>query len=418
MNFWVAWNAFGDNSCGTIEGKIASRGYPEYAHATHVRDGGYYFGDAYVGAFDLPAFIVIDGPSRYVTSMSSNNQNGSQSSFNIARTACEGLLANSNAVSRPVFSPNGGSFLETVSVTITTGTSGAQIRYTTNGSEPTSGSALYSAPITLDGTTTFKAKGFKDGMDASATAEATFTKLTRRAAVTPVNPQAGLQWYRFTGSFSTLPAFNPANAAETGTVPTFSISQWSTQQNFGILFKGYITAPADAVYTFYTESDDGSKLYIGDQLVVDNDGSHAMQERSGSVALAQGAHDISVLYGQGTGGTGLVVSYQSPSITKRAVPAGALTYQGSAASTAPKTACADAGGAGIVFSTDHGSLVVRNGASANASVALMNVHGQIVLRRDIAVNGSAVCAGLTPAQYVAAVTVGGKTAYRFCAVPQ
>jgi len=48
-------------------------------------------------------------------------------------------------------------------------------------------------------------------------------------------------------------------------------------------FSGFIDVPADGQYTFYTSSDDGSKLYIDNQLVVNNDGEHSLRERSGQL---------------------------------------------------------------------------------------------------------------------------------------
>ena len=73
---------------------------------------------------------------------------------------------------RPYFSPLGRPFATytgSVSVTMNTATTGSQIRYTLDGSEPNSGSALYSGPIVLTSTTTLKAKAFKAGIAASDT---------------------------------------------------------------------------------------------------------------------------------------------------------------------------------------------------------------------------------------------------------
>jgi chitinase len=44
---------------------------------------------------------------------------------------------------------------------------GAEIRYTTNGSEPTSASTLYSGVIDVNTLTTLRAKAFKTGWTAS-----------------------------------------------------------------------------------------------------------------------------------------------------------------------------------------------------------------------------------------------------------
>ena len=75
----------------------------------------------------------------------------------------------------PVFTPGTGTYADSVTFSIVTTTEGAAIRYTTDGSEPTATSALYSAPITLTATTTVKAKAFKDTWFDSETATAVYT---------------------------------------------------------------------------------------------------------------------------------------------------------------------------------------------------------------------------------------------------
>lgn len=79
-------------------------------------------------------------------------------------------------VARPVSNPKGGrTFYPDLDVTLTCGTEGATIRYTTDGSEPTSSSAVYAGPIHLTETTTIKAAAFADGLGASAIASETYT---------------------------------------------------------------------------------------------------------------------------------------------------------------------------------------------------------------------------------------------------
>ncbi len=78
-------------------------------------------------------------------------------------------------VATPVFSVAGGTYTSVQNVSITCATAGATIRYTTNGTEPTATSSLYSSPLTISATTTLKAKAFKSGMNDSATTAATYT---------------------------------------------------------------------------------------------------------------------------------------------------------------------------------------------------------------------------------------------------
>ncbi len=87
-----------------------------------------------------------------------------------------GTGATAPVASTPVITPNGGSFGTRVRVKITCATSGAIIRFTKDGSEPTASSPKYSGRFAIKTTTTIKAKAFKTGFTESATASAVFTK--------------------------------------------------------------------------------------------------------------------------------------------------------------------------------------------------------------------------------------------------
>ena len=87
------------------------------------------------------------------------------------------------AVKDPVFSPGSGTYGIGQTVTISSATEGAAIRYTTDGSEPGSSSPVYTAPITLTATTTLKAYAFKDGSPDSRVVSAVYTIV---GGITPV----------------------------------------------------------------------------------------------------------------------------------------------------------------------------------------------------------------------------------------
>lgn len=76
----------------------------------------------------------------------------------------------------PVFSPVAATYASQQNVTITSATSGASIRYTTDGSEPTPGTGtLYSAPVEISATTTLKAIAYKAGIADSDVTTGVFT---------------------------------------------------------------------------------------------------------------------------------------------------------------------------------------------------------------------------------------------------
>jgi len=72
--------------------------------------------------------------------------------------------------------------------------------------------------------------------------------------------------------------------------------------NFYSSHSGTFVAPTNGTYVFQTRSDDGSTLWIDDQLVVYNDRFQGAINRSGSIDLTAGEHAIRILYVQGTGG--------------------------------------------------------------------------------------------------------------------
>jgi hypothetical protein len=223
------------------------------------------------------------------------------------------------AVSWPTLQPGTGNFLSSITVTTATTTVGAQLRYTTDGSDPTSASPLYTAPLMLTNTVTLKVKGFATNLAPSATATGQFNCLTLRDPMPGLIPTNGLTYSYYEGSFNLLPNFSLLRPVKTGTVPVFDITPRLRDDNFAFLFSGYFSALIDGIYTFYTTSDDGSRLWIGNTLVVDNDGPHGMSEQSGQIALKSGQHPITVGYYNGTGGRGLTVSYDGPGIPKQPV---------------------------------------------------------------------------------------------------
>jgi hypothetical protein len=155
----------------------------------------------------------------------------------------------------------------------------------------------------------------------------------------PVNPGTvvqGLDYRYFEGAWTLLPDFATLTPVKTGTTNSFDLSFRNRDTNFGVDFSGYISVPTEGDYTFFTTSDDGSKLFIDGQQVVDNDGVHAPQERQGTVRLAAGYHAIRVIFFQGTGPFSLSVSYQGPNIGKQQIPTSVL-FRSTSGATLPAT---------------------------------------------------------------------------------
>jgi len=74
-------------------------------------------------------------------------------------------------------------------------------------------------------------------------------------------------------------------------------------------------------------TDDGSKLYINGQQIVDNDGDHDVQEREGSVRLESGKARIRLEYFNGGGGYFLFVTLGGPGIARRIISPDRVTLK-------------------------------------------------------------------------------------------
>ena len=120
-------------------------------------------------------------------------------------------------------------------------------------------------------------------------------------------------------------------ATATGSVSEIDVDAlWSMitpgdHENFAIRYQGFIKINTTETYTFYTSSDDGSKLFIDGNEVVDNDGLHGIVENSGTIALNQGIYPITILFFERTGGEFLSMSYSSPTISKTLIPFSVLS---------------------------------------------------------------------------------------------
>lgn len=83
---------------------------------------------------------------------------------------------------------------------------------------------------------------------------------------------------------------------------TFKIYRQTVSENrYSVEWTGYIDIETTDIYTFVTESDDGSWVFIDDKLVVDNGGIHGLMKQEGNVHLQRGIHRITIRYLQ-TGG--------------------------------------------------------------------------------------------------------------------
>lgn len=197
----------------------------------------------------------------------------------------------------------------------------ASIRYTTDGSNPTENSAVYSVPIYISENSTVRASVFLSNNRISIPVEASYTEAVLFLSVTePVGLIQGLIYERYEGSWEVLPDFLNEFPVETGNISNIMINQWYNQDNFAIRFLGYMDIPSEGIYSFALASDDGSKLIIDGTELITNDGLHADVEEIGYALLAAGLHQVEVQFFE-RGGESLTLRYKEPDQTTfRSIP--------------------------------------------------------------------------------------------------
>lgn len=127
-----------------------------------------------------------------------------------------------------------------------------------------------------------------------------------KPALTIQPKKNGLKYEYFTGDFSQIQDLELTKPVSSGILEgKISAEKWKTklERYIGLKFNGYIFIPETGNYTFSTLSDDGSKLFIDDELIVNNDNIHWANEAYGAVKLEKGFHKLKISYFDLTGGT-------------------------------------------------------------------------------------------------------------------
>jgi alpha-L-fucosidase len=227
----------------------------------------------------------------------------------------------------PIISAEYNIFVDPLEVTISSDRENVEVRYTMDASAPTKASALARGRLRLIQTTEVSARCFRGGKPVSGVEKMTFKRVKPVLSVKLMNADSGIAFAYFEGNWDNIPAFGKIHALKRGIVRNFDLSPRKEIEHFGFEYRGYIQIPKDGMYTFYTESDDGSRLYLGPTLVVNNDGPHAMVEKKGVIPLAKGYHELKVDFFQKSGGMGLNVSMQGPEFKRQMVPDSLLFHQ-------------------------------------------------------------------------------------------
>jgi hypothetical protein len=245
----------------------------------------------------------------------------------------DNLWNGTELIAPPVFpiedKPHGRLFVDQpaeVNIAMPVGTEGV-IRYTTDGSVPARDkSNVYTAPFTVDSSTVINARLFSEkGESPNVTAY-------YRVANTKAGNGLNFKIYQ-QPEMNEMPDFRTILPAGEGVCYEFSLNNNNGDdlqtmrsrygQNYAMTFSGNLRIDKDGIYIFLLQSNDGSKLYIDGELVI-NKSSAGESAAKGKIELKAGLHPVRLDYFRQGGGGELMLGYNGPDTPSQIVPADKL----------------------------------------------------------------------------------------------
>ena len=157
------------------------------------------------------------------------------------------------------------------------------------------------------------------------------THLQAESNTTDVSePGMRVEYYNVSPKDVSIETLDKLTPTDEGVAPDVSmdVPQRKKNEGFALRFTGMLQVPESGRYEFRVESDDGSRVYIDGKQLIDNDGSHGMVEKRGSIRLGAGTHKYVVTYTNRTGDKGLSSGWKGPGFDWQKVPSNRLYVEG------------------------------------------------------------------------------------------
>lgn len=209
-----------------------------------------------------------------------------------------------------------------------------QIRYALDGKDPAGKDGkVYKDPFKLR-----KA----DSITVSMIEGSRATTVTHRFAKDPVSrapdrvvvTSPGLKVEVWQGRYDTLPdfamlgsaAFSGICHAPDASFDADAVAPQVPDTNYAMRLSGFVDVPREGWYAFHLGSDDGSRLLLGNDVLIEIDGKRGVVYKSAGIALKPGRHAIAIQYFQVTGTRSLQLLYEGPGIRRSPVPDAAFSH--------------------------------------------------------------------------------------------
>jgi hypothetical protein len=232
----------------------------------------------------------------------------------------------------PFIAPEQTEFMQQPPV-VTIYSTAREVRYTTDGSEPTLESRLYRGPFRPSGgdTVVVRARAFADSAPLTVATSAEYRRVAGRDpdSVTAALTRGARFAYFGDSSLRALTRVASRRAGPDttalsgdGVIATLATPPGTTRERYTIRYQAWLRVPRDGVYSIDAMADDGVRVWVGDRLVVDGMGySPAPAESRGDVALRAGLHPIVVTHFQAYDGARLDLWIEGPGLSRRRVDA-------------------------------------------------------------------------------------------------
>jgi predicted alpha/beta superfamily hydrolase len=192
------------------------------------------------------------------------------------------------------------------------------MRYTTDGSEPTADSPKCETKMRLTGGCTLKIKSITRKYKIYPTYTFIFRQDKFFQGLKSVkNLKPGLKYQYFEGAWDSIPDFSILKPVEKGVTENIDLNMTSRKDSFALHFEGYLHITEENMYNFWIMSDEGSELYLNNQLILSNDGPHdAELPRVTVIPLSPGYYPVTLNYFEKAGNesisAGMIKDMENP----------------------------------------------------------------------------------------------------------
>ncbi len=230
------------------------------------------------------------------------------------------VFGNAVFLAIPTISPNGGVFTNSVTVTLADASPGVNLYYTLDGTTPTTNSRPYTGPFVLTNSTAVRAVATRSGNLDSAVASAGFVNSSA------IGNGTGLTGRYYTGHTAASPFSGSPTLVRTDATLNFNWGTGSPDPSVGadtftVRWTGAVQAQFNETYTFYATADDGVRLWVNGQQLINAWVDQAPATYQGTISLkAQQLYNITMEYYENGGGAVAQLAWSSPSTTQVIIP--------------------------------------------------------------------------------------------------